>query len=103
MAGLYDRIGADDRVSTHYFVAGLKGYGTGIWTRQQVLDGINSLLISSLSGDELTDYTAIADIMDGKSTSTAKMGYAMQIEAAMIAAEAEVLLEAGWRSALEIS
>lgn len=104
MAGLYDRIGAvEDNVQVHYLVAGIKGYGTGIWTRQQVLDGVNALLTAPLSGAELTDYTAIVDALDGQPNALNKLIYGNKIEAAMIAAEAGVLNEAGWRSALGIS
>lgn len=104
MAGLYDRIGAEaDSVNVHYLVAGIKGYGTGIWTRQQVLDGVNALLTAPLSSAELTDYTAIADALDGQANALNKLIYGNKVEAAMIAAEAGVLNETGWRAALEIS
>ena len=104
MAGLYDRINAqNDNINIHFLVAGLKGYGTGAWTRTQVLTSVNSLLVAPLTTAEETDYDAIADALDGQSNALAKLGYANQVEAAMIAAEAGVLSDAGWRTALEIS
>ena len=104
MAGLYDRITtSDDNVQVHYLVAGLKGYGTGIWTRVQVLNGINALLASPLTAAEEADYDAIADQMDVQANATAKLGYGNQIEAAMIAAEAGLLTDTSWRTALGIS
>jgi hypothetical protein len=103
MAGLYDRITiSDDNVQVHFLIAGLKGYGTGIWTRAQVLASINSLLESPLTTAEETDYDAIADHMDTLNA-IGKLGYGNQIEAAMIAAEAGLLNDTTWRGALEIS
>lgn len=103
MAGLYDRITiADDNVQVHFLVAGVKGYGAGIWTRAQVLASINSLLQSPLTAAEEADYDAIADALDGQANATAKLGYGNQVEAAMIAAEAGLVTDAAWRAALEI-
>lgn len=103
MAGLFDRIGSGDNVNSHYFVAGIKGYGAGLWTRQQVLTAVNQLLITPLDTPQQDDFVAIADVLDAKSNATAKLVYGNQVEAAMIAAESGVINEAGWRAALEIS
>jgi hypothetical protein len=103
MAGLYDRITiSDDNVQVHFLVAGLKGYGAGIWTRVQVLNSVNSLLVAPLTAAEEADYDAIADVMDSKNA-IGKLGYANQVEAAMIAAAADLLNDTTWRGALEIS
>lgn len=103
MAGLYDRIGAiNDNVRVHYFVGGIKGYATGIWTRQQILNGINSLLDIPLNAAEQADLTAIADHMDSLNA-IGKLGYGNQVEAAMIAAESGIIDETAWRAALQIS
>jgi hypothetical protein len=104
MAGLYDRISSiDDNINVHMLVAGIKGYGTGIWTRAQVLASINSLLKSPLTPAEVVDYDAIADILDGQPNTLSKLGYVNQVEAAMVSGESGVLTDAAWRTALEIS
>jgi hypothetical protein len=103
MAGLFDRVNSSDNVNIHYVVAGIKGYGTGIWTRAQVLSGVNSLLVSPLGTAAADDFAAIADELDGKSNATLKLIYVNVIEAVMIAAASEVISEAGWRTALGIN
>ncbi len=102
MAGLYDRIGMDDNVQVHYLTAGFKGYMAGLWTAAQVLNNINSLLVTPLSGQEVTDLNDMVTVIDAKANNTQKLIYAMTVEAVMVAAEAGVLNEAGWRSGLEI-
>jgi hypothetical protein len=101
MAGLYDRINADDNVRVHYLVAGLKGYGTNpaIFSRANVLVGIRS----PLTVEEEADLMAIADALDTQANATARLGYVNQVEAAMIAASAEQIGEVAWRNMLEIS
>lgn len=103
MAGLFDRIGSGDNVQSHYFVAGLKGYEAGLWTRAQVLSGVNQLMVAPLDTSQQDDFAAIADVLDGKSNVTSRLRYVNQVEAAMTAAESGVINEAGWRAALEIS
>ena len=103
MSGLFDRLGSGDNVEAHYLVAGLKGYGAGLWTRSQVLVSVNQLLVTPLDTPQQDDFAAIADVLDAKSNVTAKLVYGNQIEAAMTAADSGVINEAGWRAALEIS
>ena len=103
MAGLYDRIIADeDSIKIHFIVAGIKGYGTGIWTKAQVLAQVNGTMDSPLATAEETDFDDIAAALDGQANNTAKLGYVNQVEAAMIAAERELVTDAQWRTALEI-
>jgi hypothetical protein len=67
------------------------------------------MLQSPLAAAEEADYDAIADVMDGQPNATAKLGYANQVEAGMIAATARdanndfLLTDTQWRAALEIS
>jgi hypothetical protein len=95
--------GADDRCSQHLLDAAMILYGTGEFTAQQVLDGLNSRLTSPLAGAELTDLTNIRAQLDAQGTTTLKIVYTDKIRAAGIAGEVGAITEAKWRSILGIA
>jgi hypothetical protein len=103
MSGLYDRLTGPDSLNVHYFGAGFVGYAAGDWTGQQVLDALNNLLVTPLSGAEVTDLNAIVAEVDSKVGATEKMIYALRLDAACLAVEVGQIGETAWRTMLGIS
>lgn len=106
MAGIWERVkkaATLERCSAHLFEAALSFYGTGDFTAQQVLDGINGTLANDLAGAEVTDLTNIRTQLDAQGTTTLKLVYLQKVKAAVIAGEMGAIDETKFRSVLGIA
>ena len=110
MAGLWERVksDADDRVSTHLIVAGMRAYfaytvdNTKGATKAQVLAAINNQIGTNLTAAEQTDLDDIATALDAITGDTNKLIYLAGLEYVFIAAEMGEVNEAKWRNDLDI-
>lgn len=81
MAGIYDRLTAESAISPHAIFSGIVAYAEAIFTKSQILAGINATLATPLTAAEITDLEAIADAIDAEGTLTAKMRYLNKVHA----------------------
>lgn len=107
MAGIWNRIipnstESNFRISAHLLKAAVYLSVRGVFTNQQILNGINAKLSTPLAGQEITDLTnVLANAAIG--TAIAKIDYLERFDALNIAAEMGVLtVEATYRTELNI-
>jgi len=115
MAGLWELVKSDaeNRISTHFIVAALKGRQANIqnaavgFTAAQILTSLNALRIAKnqpvLTVEEEADLTAINAALVANGTVAARQTYVNLVEAIFIAAEVGQVGETKWRSDLGIS
>ena len=105
MAGIWERVKVDaaDRISSHLLDAAFVFNATGDFTQQQIIDAINSKIVSPLAGAELTDLGNITSQMSAQGTATLKLVYLEKVRAAMLCAEMNLFNETTFRSILGIS
>ena len=102
MAGLYDRVTADDatKISIHLLTGATKAYVAGE-SRATILAEINASLDDlPLVGDELTDFNNMGDNIDALATIQDRVLYVFTVEYIMLAAENGLVGETAWRTRL---
>lgn len=104
MAGIWDRIiPGDDRVTSHLLKAAMHLAVFGVFTNQQLLDGINSKITTPLGANAVTDLGAIRTAIAAMATQ-GRLVALERFDAMNISAEMGVLTnEATYRSELGIS
>lgn len=115
MAGLYDRMkrtGLDgfgsDRVNIHLISESFAAYVGNVFTKQQIIDGVNAELERNnsqpLRQEDLSDLDDIIDVIDNRGTTTGKIVYGLShVSPLFLAAELELVTDQQWRNALEIA
>lgn len=111
MAGLYSRISRDtasnERIAANLIHAAFVLRSAGKYNDLQIRNGLDTFLTrrggTILSGDELTDLSNIASIMDSKNSASQKLIYAEVLRAAMIAVEQRLMDENQFNTAVELS
>lgn len=103
MAGIWDRIiPGEDRISVHLLKAAMHLAVFGVFTNQQLLDGINSEVTTPLDQDAVDDLNAIRTAIAAMATQ-ARLVALERMDAMNISAEVGVLTsEATYRSQLGI-
>jgi len=104
MAGLFDRItlgDGTDRVPVHFVKAAVYLQVRGVFTQQQILNGINSKLTAPLDAAAETDLTNICT-QAATGAAAAKLDYLERLDALNITAENDLIGENVWRTQLNI-
>lgn len=104
MAGIWNRIiPGEDRISAHLVKAAIYLGARGVFTDQQILNGLNSKLTAPLDASAQADMAAVRTLITNASTTQAKLDILERFDALNIAAEAGVLTsEATYRTQLGI-
>ncbi len=114
MADLWELVkqDANQRVSTHFIVASIKGRQANIedsgvgFTAAQIVSSLESMRTEenhpALTTGEKDDLSAINTVLVGLPTMTSMLTYANLVEALFIAAEMGQVSETKWRSDLGI-
>lgn len=104
MAGLWElaKQGAVEGISSHLMDAAMVKYATGQRTRTQIRDDLNATRETPLTVEELADLNGLADELDARGTTQAKMVYNLTVQAEFTYAELGLVTEAQWRATLGI-
>ena len=104
MAGIWNRIiPGNDRLSVHLIKAAMYLSVRGLFTDQQLLDGLNSRITTPLDAAAQADLAAVKALIVAASTTQAKIELLERFDALNIGAEAGVLTsEATYRAQMGI-
>lgn len=101
MSGIFSRLVAeDDNLAAHLFESAYVLYATGDFSQAQILSALNSTLDVELSGDELTDLTAIKNEFDAEVGVANKLIYRNKLAACVYGFTHGAMTEAVVRSVL---
>jgi len=102
MAGIYDRlIPGNDRIPIHFIKAAVYLQVRGVFSQQQILNGLNSLLDTPLDSAAETDLLNIcANAATG--AAAAKLDYLERLDAVNLIAENDMIGENVYRTQLGI-